>query len=54
MAQKARAAQEALEQRVAALEARLAQQPPSEEAAAAPLRSRPATKRANKPPPDGE
>ncbi|HEV8027148.1 MAG TPA: accessory factor UbiK family protein [Stellaceae bacterium] len=54
MAQKARAAQEALEQRVAALEARLAQQPPSEEAAAAPLRSRPATKRANKSPPDGE
>src|SRR5580658_64186 len=53
MAQKARAAQEALEQRIAALEARLAQQP-SEEAAAAPLRSRPATKRANKPPPDGE
>jgi BMFP domain-containing protein YqiC len=53
MAQKARTAQEALEQRIAALEARLAQQP-SEEAAAAPLRSRPATKRANKPPPDGE
>jgi BMFP domain-containing protein YqiC len=54
MAQKARAAQEALEQRVAALEARLAQQPRSEEAAAAPLRSRPVTKRANKSPPDGE
>ena len=45
MAQKARAAQEALEQRVAQLEARLAQ-PPSEPAAEAPLRSRPATKRA--------
>jgi BMFP domain-containing protein YqiC len=51
MAQKARAAQEALEQRVAALEARLATQPaPGEEMAGAPLRSRPATKRAKAPP----
>jgi BMFP domain-containing protein YqiC len=52
MAQKARAAQEALEQRVAALEARLAQQQPGagEDAEAAPLRSRPAAKRAKAPP----
>ena len=50
MAQKARATQEALEQRVAQLEARLAQTP-SEPPAGAPLRSRPATKRA-KPAPE--
>jgi BMFP domain-containing protein YqiC len=50
MAQKARVAQEALEQRVAALEARLMAQAPSATAEGAPLRSRPATKRAKAPP----
>jgi BMFP domain-containing protein YqiC len=44
MAAKARAAQEALEQRVAQLEERLAA--PAKDGAAKPLRSRPATRRA--------